>query len=156
MLFFSILAAIIVGLDQLTKYLVVHKIPFGTDIPVIPGVIDFTYVKNPGAAFSMLENHTWLLSIISVVFCLVIAVYFVIKKPQSKLLKTALVMVFAGALGNAIDRIFVGSVVDFIETVFIDFPVFNVADISVCIGAALLVIYVLFFDTDKKKEKADG
>ena len=154
MLFFSILAASIVGLDQLTKYLVVHKIPSGTDISAIPGVIDFTYVKNPGAAFSMFSEHTWLLSIISVVFCVGIAVYVIMKKPESKLLKTALTLVFAGALGNAIDRIFVGSVVDFIETVFIDFPVFNVADISVCIGATLLVIYVLFFED--KKEKDNG
>ena len=155
MIFWSILALIIVGLDQLTKYLVVQNIPFGTDISVIPGVIDFTYVKNPGAAFSMLYEHTWLLCIISVVFCVLIAGYLILKKPSSKLFTAALVLVLSGALGNAIDRIFAGSVVDFIETKFINFPVFNVADISVCVGAALLIIYVLFFDNNKE-EKSDG
>ena len=84
------------------------------------------------------------------------AVWFFMKKPESKLLKIATTFVFAGALGNAIDRVFLGYVVDFIETVFMDFPVFNVADILVCVGAGLFLVYELFFDTDIKKEKKNG
>lgn len=156
MILWAVLAVVLVVFDQVSKFLVVKNIGFGDSINVIPKLFDFTYVKNTGAAFSVLSEHTWLLSIISVVFCIGIAVWFFMKKPESKLLKLATTFVFAGALGNAIDRVFLGYVVDFIETVFMDFPVFNVADILVCVGAGLFLVYELFFDTDIKKEKKNG
>lgn len=71
-------------------------------------------------------------------------------------MKTSLTLLFAGALGNAIDRIFRGYVVDFIETAFIDFPVFNVADIAITCGAVIMAIYIIFFDKDEKNGETDS
>ena len=151
MIFWSILSVLLVVSDRVTKFLTVNNLDLGDSITVIPKVLDFTYVKNTGAAFSILENATWVLSIVSVIFCVLIPIYCFVKKPQSKLLKTALVLIFSGALGNAIDRIFLGYVIDFIETTFISFPVFNVADILITVGAGLLICYELFFNPENEK-----
>lgn len=141
-----IITALIIGADRITKIFAQTYISGGS-IEAIPGVFSLVYVKNTGAAFSMLEDKTWLLSIISIVFCIFVAVYYIMKKPRSRLLCSAGTLVFAGALGNAIDRIFYGYVVDFIKTDFIEFPVFNIADIAITVGAVLLMIYVIFFDS---------
>ena len=93
-----------------------------------------------------------MLSLVSVAFCVGVVVYWILKKPTQKLFCVSLAMIFGGALGNAIDRIFYGFVVDFIETTFIDFPVFNIADIGITVGVALLMIHFIFFD----KEENDG
>lgn len=151
MIFWCVLSFLLVGLDRLTKFLTVKNFDLGESITIIPNLLDFTYVKNTGAAFSILENATWVLSIISVIFCILIAVYFFVKKPKSRLLKSALVLIFSGALGNAIDRVFLGYVIDFIQTTFISFPVFNVADIAITVGAVLLIIYELFFNPEAEK-----
>ncbi len=151
MIFWCILSVVLVVLDRLTKILTVENLKLSEGVTIIPEILDFTYVKNTGAAFSILNNSTWLLALISVLFCIGAVWYFVKKKPQSKLFKTALVLVFSGALGNAIDRVFLGYVVDFIETTFISFPVFNVADIYITVGAGLLILYELFFDKEGEK-----
>ena len=156
MILWSVLAVILVLADQLTKFLVVENIALYESLKVIPGLFNFTYVKNTGAAFSILSDHTWILSIVSVLFCVGIVWWFLKTKPQSKLLSVAATFIFAGALGNAIDRVFRGYVVDFIETAFMDFPVFNVADVLVCTGAGLFLLYELFFNKEEKKEKKNG
>lgn len=150
MLIWIIIAAAVVALDQLAKLLVIANIGSTDCIHVIPGLFDFVYVKNTGAAFSILSNSTVALSVISVMFCIGVAWYWYVKKPNKRLLCTSLTLLFAGALGNAIDRIFRGFVVDFISTSFMTFPVFNVADIAITCGAALLIVYLLFFDKDEK------
>lgn len=155
MLIWTSVAAFIVVLDQLTKYWVMNGIG-NKVIHAIPGLIDFVYVKNTGAAFSILSDSTTLLGVISVLFCLGVLVYWYFKKPEHILLKTSLTLLFAGALGNAVDRIFRGYVVDFIETVFIEFPVFNVADIAITFGAVIMAIYVIFFDKDEKDGETDS
>ena len=81
-----------------------------------------------------------LLSIISIVFCIAVIIYWIKKKPTHPLLCTSLTMIFSGALANAIDRIFRGFVVDFINATFINFPVFNIADIAITVGAGLLIL----------------
>ena len=153
MIFWSVLVVLIILFDQFTKYLVIENIGLTDSLRVIPGVIDFVYVKNTGAAFSFLANKTYgivILSIISVLFCLGVIVYIIKTKPKNKLLLLSLALMFSGAVGNVIDRIFRGFVVDFIETVFISFPVFNVADIAITVGAVLLIIYVMFFEKESK------
>ncbi len=152
MLIWCVIAVLIVGIDQLSKWLIVKNIPLGEGFTVIPNIIDFTYVKNTGAAFSILSDATWILSFISIAFCIGIAIWFFLKKPKNKLLCVCICMLFAGALGNAIDRIMLGYVVDFIETTFISFPVFNIADISITVGAVLLMIYEMFFDKEESKK----
>lgn len=152
MLLWLLLAIVIIVFDQLVKLWVVNNIGITDSIKIIPGVIDFVNVKNTGAAFSLLADKNYgiiILSVISLVFCIGVAVFVVKKKPKNKLLMASLSMMTAGALGNVIDRIFRGFVVDFIETQFINFPVFNIADIAITVGAVLLIIYILFFDKSK-------
>ena len=116
------------GLDQLTKHLAtVYLAPVGA-MPFIPGVMELRYVLNDGAAFSMLADA---------------AVYFFWKKPSSWLERWVFILIFSGGLGNLIDRVLNGYVVDFFATTFMNFAVFNVADCFVCVGAALFVIAVL-------------
>ena len=148
----TLLIFLIVVLDQLVKRLVINSLSNIDSITVIPHILNFIYVKNTGAAFSILSDKTAILGIISIVFCVTVTAYWCIKKPQSKMLRLALSLLLAGALGNAIDRITRGFVVDFIETTFVKFPVFNIADISITFGTAFLMIYLLFFDKDGNKD----
>lgn len=155
MLIWIIIAALVVVFDQLAKVLVATNIGPNDCIHIIPGLFDFVYVKNTGAAFSILSGNTGFLGAISVLFCIGVLVYWCVKKPTHPLVKTALALLFSGALGNAIDRIFYGYVVDFISTAFMNFPVFNIADIAITFGGALLMIYFIFFDKDEKNGDSD-
>ncbi len=155
MLLWSLIVICIIALDQLSKYWVINNIGLTDSITVIPKVIDFVYVKNTGAAFSFLADKTYgivLLSLISVAFCVAVVWFMIKRKPSSKLLTISLALMLSGAFGNVIDRIFKGYVVDFIETTFIKFPVFNIADIAITCGAALVIIYVLFFEKSKNTD----
>lgn len=153
---YLILAALIVIADQAVKYLVVSHIALGETAFSILGLFSVTYVKNEGAAFSMMSGKVSVLSVVSVIFCIGVTAYWIWKKPKNKLLCTSLALMFSGALGNAIDRIFRDFVVDFINAEFISFPVFNIADMAIVIGAALLVLYEILFDKkEDKKENAD-
>lgn len=144
-------AAMIVLADQVVKFLVSAYLPQSGSLAAIPHIINFVYVKNTGAAFSMFSDKTAVLGVISVLFCVAVLMFWYFKKPQHSLLKLSLMLLLAGALGNAIDRVFRGYVVDFIETAFIKFPVFNIADISITFGTVLLMVYLLFFDKDGNK-----
>ena len=150
MLIWAIIAALVVIFDQVAKLLVIQNIGPADCFHIIPKLFDFVYVKNTGAAFSMLSDNTILLSIVSIIFCVGVLWYWYKKKPASVLLKTSLCLLFAGAFGNAIDRIFRGFVVDFISTAFMNFPVFNIADIAITFGAILLIIYFIFFDKEEE------
>lgn len=149
-LIFAAGAAFIFAADRLTKIWILNNISLGESFAEIGRFFSFVYVRNEGAAFSMLSGKMGLLSIISVIFCIGAVIWWVIKKPQSKLLRCAAALMISGAAGNAVDRIMNGYVVDFIKTEFIDFPVFNIADIAITVGAVMLMIWVIFFD--KKKE----
>lgn len=146
-----------VGLDQLTKYLVVSNMALHESIDIIPGVFRFTYIQNDGAAFGSLDNARWVFMILSTVAIIGILVYMFWKKPQDKLILSALILIVSGGIGNMIDRIALGYVIDFID--FCAFPkvwmwVFNVADSFVCIGAGLLILWlVLDMIRDYKAEK---
>ena len=147
-----------VGLDQLTKYLVVSNMALHESIDIIPGVFRFTYIQNDGAAFGSLDNARWVFMILSTVAIIGILAYMFWKKPQNKLMLSALILIVSGGIGNMIDRIALGYVIDFLD--FCAFPkvwmwVFNVADSFVCIGAGLLILWlVLDMIRDYKKEKA--
>ena len=148
-----IISILIIIADQLVKYFVATGMSVGDTAFSVLNLFDITYVQNQGAAFSILSGKLSILSLISVIFCVGVIVYWIKKKPTHPLLCTALTMMFAGAFGNAIDRIFRGFVVDYIQTTFINFPVFNIADIGITVGAALLVLYVILFDKEDKNEK---
>lgn len=154
-IFWVIIAALIVAADWLVKYIVASSAKVGETLLRIP-FVDITYVQNKGAAFSIMSGKMSFLTIISIAFCAAAVVYWIKKKPSHPLLCAAVTMMFSGALGNAIDRIARGFVVDFIRVTFVDFPVFNIADIGITVGAALLILYVIVFDKEDKNAKIDN
>ena len=153
---YMILFVILVVIDQVVKFLVRVNIPLGESVPFIPHVIDLTYVQNTGAAFSLLREHTWLLTLVSAVLVVVIAWLVFRRHITGRLGLLAATLVLAGGVGNLIDRVALGYVTDMFQTTFIDFAVFNVADSCLTIGVILLVVYVLFFyDKLHKKEESE-
>ena len=152
MIVYAVLFAGVLILDQLTKLWAESALRNGS-LPFIPNVLDFTYVENRGIAFGMFQNMHYIIIPIMVVVMLVCA-YLAIKayKKNQKLAVVAFVLVLSGALGNLIDKIRLGYVIDFIHTLFMDFPVFNFADTIICIGAGLLSVHILFFDKEEKND----
>lgn len=148
----AVVAAAIIAVDQIVKSNILKLREVGEIFGEIPGVCDFIFVKNTGAAFSALSGSTAILSAISILFSLAVIVFWVWKKPQNNFLRMALALIFAGAVGNGIDRIAYGFVVDFISIKWFDFPVFNIADMAIVAGAILLVLYEIIFDRSKEKE----
>jgi len=153
-MFYFILAAALVALDQLVKYLVSANIPLGGSVPFLPYIMDLTYVQNTGCAFSLLEEHTWLLTIVSAVMSVVLAGALAKGFFKHPLGKVTLSLLLAGAVGNLIDRAFYGYVIDMFRTLFMDFAVFNVADICVVVGGIAAAAYYLFL-YDKLEGKAN-
>lgn len=151
---YAMLALVLVVLDQLVKLLVMQHIPMGTHVPFIPHVLDLTYVQNTGAAFSMLSEHTWILALVSLVVSIVLAVAIWKNFFRHPIGKVALTMLLAGAVGNLIDRVFRHFVVDMFNVLFMNFAVFNVADICVVVGGFAAAIYYLFL-ADKLERKED-
>lgn len=150
----TLLAAVIVIADQVSKYLVVAQIPLGGHVEVLPGVVGLTYVQNRGAAFSMLQNQQWLFALIFALFAVLIVWEFSKKRmPFTILERFCIVSVFAGGLGNMIDRLRLGYVVDMIATEFINFPVFNVADCFITCGCILLMAHLVFFNKEFWKDE---
>ena len=140
--------------DQITKYLVVENIPLYSQVDAIPGLFHLTYVQNNGAAFSMLEGQQWLFAVIFTIFTAVI-LYELWKKtmPFTNLERWLIVLVYAGGLGNMIDRVRLGYVVDMIAVDFIDFPVFNVADCFITCSCILLLLHLIFFNKEFWKDE---
>ena len=143
----------IVALDQLTKALVRAHIPYGGEIPLIPEVLRLTYVRNTGAAFSMLGGARWFFLALVVVFFVGVGVLIRRKILTAPVELWALAAIGGGALGNAIDRALTGEVTDMIEPLFIKFAVFNVADIFITCGAIALAMFIIFFDRDPDQRK---
>ena len=152
-IFMGIFAALIVALDQVTKLLVVNGIPLHTGVEVIPGLFHLTYVKNTGAAFSSFEGMQWLFLLVFAAFTVAIIWEFPKKRwPFTSFDRWCIAAVYAGGLGNMIDRLRLGYVVDMIEVDFISFPVFNVADCFITCGVILLLIHLVFFNREFWKE----
>ena len=149
-------AALIVLLDQVTKYLTVANIPLGTAVPAVPGLFQLTYVQNTGMAFSMLEGGRWFFLVMTAAAFVLMAVALKKKWITHPTGLWALASIAGGAVGNLIDRIRLGYVIDMIEVTFMDFAVFNVADSFVVCGAVLLVIYAFFFDKPKGGKNHDA
>jgi len=127
----------------------------GGPVVLIEGFLGLSYYENTGAAFSILEGGRWLLVALTSV-AIAAMVWYLLFKSDSKLLSASLILIISGGVGNLYDRIVLGYVVDYIKTLFIDFPIFNLADCCVCIGAALLMIYIAFFDQSLNSEKKNG
>ena len=141
---YALLALALVAVDQMVKYLVLTYIPLGGHVPLIPYVVELTYVKNTGAAFSLFAQHTWILTLVSLVLSLVLAAALWKGFFRHPLGKVTLTLLLAGAVGNLIDRAFRGFVVDMFNLLFMNFAVFNVADICVVVGGIAAALYYLF------------
>ncbi len=146
----------LVAADQITKLLISSNFEVGESVHIIDGLLDFTYVQNRGAAFGMFADQRWVFLIATVALLAAIIILWA-KGFITHITGTiAAVLIVAGGVGNMIDRILLGYVVDFIDiSPLFSFAVFNVADCCVCIGAAFLAIYILFFMDDKKLDKKE-
>lgn len=152
---YILLTILLIVIDQISKYLVRAHIPLGEHVPFLPHVMDFTYVQNTGAAFSILEEHTWILTAVSAVVVVVMAAALFKKFFTHPLGVLPVVLVIAGGIGNLIDRAAFGYVTDMFHTLFMNFAVFNVADICITVGAFWLAAYVLFFYDKLEPKEAD-
>ena len=153
-----ILLSIIGGsilVDQIVKIIISSTMDVGETIPVIKDIFHFTYIRNEGAAFGMLSEHRWVFMIISSVAIVAMCIYLFKFCKERMLTRIGIALVIGGGIGNMIDRIFLGYVVDMIDCRFIDFYIFNVADSCVCVGAGIVFLGVLL-DTIKeiKENKA--
>ncbi len=152
----AIWAAVIVlltAVDRLTKYAAVSTVKVNGAYDFLPGFIRFRYVENTGAAFSMLSDKTFLLTVATVIILAVCLVVIFSGKLRSKFAQLCLVIIVSGGIGNVIDRILYGFVVDFIELVFVDFAVFNFADCCITVGAFMLIGYEIYDLIKTVKEK---
>lgn len=154
-----LLLAIIVGavaLDQLTKWLTVVYLDYQQSFPLWQDVLHLTHHRNEGAAFGMLSDHRWVFMLFSTVAIVGIMIYLFRFPPKSRFVRIALAMIVGGGIGNMIDRIALGYVIDFIDFTLIDFAIFNVADSFVTVGAFMIMGYLLYdiYRDAKKAKKA--
>ena len=147
-----ILALVIIVSDRGVKNYILTNCDVGEVFGQIPYIADFIFVRNTGAAFSMLSNSTELLGVISLVFVIGIVIYKAVKRPKGFMINLSLVLLFSGALGNGIDRLLYKFVVDFISVKWFEFPVFNIADIAIVAGAGVMILYMLFFDESSQRK----
>ena len=153
MIGYFLFAAVWILLDQGVKLWVRSAIPLHTSMPFLPG-FDLTYVRNTGAAFSILSSQTWILTVLSGVVSVILAVALARRILPGRLGMFSLALLLGGAVGNFIDRLMKGWVTDMFQTTFMNFPVFNVADIGVVIGGVFLCLAVLLAKESDGKETA--
>ena len=140
-----------VAADRITKALVRRRVLAGT---LIPGVVSFRSVRNSGMAFSMLSGHFWLLTAFTALLIAGLLIYLLRSPDKPALLRAGLWLIAGGGLGNLYDRLTLGSVIDFIHLDFVRFAVFNVADVCICLGAALVLLGA--WGMEREKERGHG
>ena len=143
---------IILVLDQITKFIIASSMKVGDSFEVIPNFLNITSHRNDGAAWGILSGKMSFFFIIPIIILVVLIVFYIKEAKNNLLMQIAISLLFAGALGNFIDRVLHGEVVDFVDTYIFgyNFPIFNVADSSLTIGVLLIIIALL---TDMKKEE---
>ena len=150
-IFNLVCVAVLVGADQLIKLWAVQVLePVGT-MPLIPHVVELRFVLNPGMAFSLLSGKQLFLIAATGAALLLVAYWLFFRSRGKKLQQAALILVLGGGIGNLIDRVLNGEVVDYINLLFMRFAVFNFADICVCVGVALWVLVILLEETHEEK-----
>ncbi len=149
---YALLVAVLVGADQITKFLVRTHVPLYGSRPLIPHLVQLTYVRNTGAAFSLFAKHTWILAVLSAVVSVAIIIVLAKGIVDTSAGRLCLSVLLAGTIGNFIDRAFIGYVTDMFDLLFMSFAVFNIADICIVCGGIATCIYLLFFYTKWEKE----
>lgn len=146
----------VMGADQLLKNWITNNVSYGSVDQLLPGVISLTKIHNSGAAWSMLEGKTWFFYLVGAVALAILIPLLVqaYRKKISLVYFSGLILIIVGAIGNLIDRVINGYVVDMFQLDFINFPIFNVADLSLTVGVILLFIYVIFLDREEEVTKS--
>lgn len=153
----ALAAAVILALDQWVKYWITANLPLGESMPLLPGFMQLRTVHNFGAAWSSFSGMRWLLVGVTSVIVLAVAYVLVRRIVRHPLGVAACFLILSGGLGNIIDRVRLGYVVDMFDFQFMNYPVFNVADIAVVCGAVLAAVYYLwFYEKYDKKDRQDG
>lgn len=145
---FYLIAIIWLLFDQVSKYYVMNHFVLGESLPVIQNVFHFTYIINRGAAFGMLTNQRWFFLAVALVLIIVYGIYRKQVNNGPLVLRIGSALLISGAIGNGIDRYILHGVVDFLD--FRIWPIFNIADIGICIGVVCIIYYLL---TSKHEEK---
>ena len=153
-LIYSIIIVAGIVIDQISKYLAAAYID--GEVSVLGKLLHFAYVENRGAAWGMLADHRWVFMLVSSVAIIAFGVYLFCFKVPNTLYGVAIAIVISGGIGNMIDRVALGYVIDFLKFAFIDFPVFNIADSLVCIGAGLLILALLLDVIKESRAKKNG
>lgn len=148
---YVIIIATLIGLDQLSKYWALEYLQEIGSIPIIENIFHLTYVENRGAAFGMLKDNQIIFIIVAMIVTIG-GIYYLNTRKIHRLGQSAIVMIIAGAIGNMIDRVRLGFVVDYFDFRFIWEYVFNVADIFVVVGTIMLCIYIVVFEEKDKLE----
>ncbi len=148
-----IFTTILVFIDRISKILAAKYLAGGPAVVVIPYLLGLRYLENTGMAFSLLTGKTIFLAVITAIALIVMAYFLYIKPQGDKFERFCFILIFAGGVGNLIDRVFQGYVIDYFEFLFMDFAIFNVADVYVCVGVGLYAIYT-FYTEFYKKEKS--
>ena len=150
------IAAVMLALDMITKLLVISCFKLYESVSVIEGVLNWTYIRNPGAAWGIFAGYTWLLLLISLcVFALIIRFYRYLTEGYAERF-WAMALVIAGIIGNSIDRIWHGEVIDFIDVHYYNlwhYPVFNVADIAICTGVGVFILSNVLRKSSRDEQK---
>ena len=149
---YSVIIALGIALDQLTKYLSTTFLKPLTTVPIIRDALHLTYVENRGAAFGMLSEHRWVFMIISTVTIIGIGIALYTGHIDGMRYGVCLSAIISGGIGNMIDRVALGYVVDFIDFRLIDFAVFNGADAFVCVGAGFMILFLVLDIVKEAKE----
>lgn len=153
MIIYYIIAMILIGLDQLSKYLTVQEIALGEVVSLVPNVLSLTYIRNSGAAWSILEDQMIFFYVITVVVVGALIYFLHTEGKKSPIASTGITFIMGGAIGNFIDRLHLKYVIDMIRLEFINFPIFNVADMALTIGVIILIGYIVYDELVKKKVK---
>lgn len=148
--------AVLTVIDRLTKYAAVHTVKVSGPKEFLFGLFRFRYVENTGAAFSSFSDNTTVLTVITLIVLAVCLFIILARKIKPMFVNVCLLLVVAGGVGNVIDRVLYGYVVDFIEPLFIDFAVFNFADCCITVGAFMLIAYEIFELVKERKNKSDN
>ena len=151
---YTLIIIVGIALDQITKFLTVTLLELYETFPIIEGVIHFTRVHNTGAAFGSMKDARWIFMIVSAVAITTMLAYLYFGHATSRLYEISLAMVISGGIGNMIDRVALGYVVDFIDFRLINFAVFNGADSFVCVGAGLLILALILEIFEETKSKS--
>ena len=146
---YELIIVLLIGIDQISKVWALSYLKEMSSIPIIKNVFHLTYVENRGAAFGMLQNNQNIFVIVALTAS-VFGLYYLHTKKVNILSKTGIILIIAGAIGNLIDRVRLGFVVDYFDFRFIWEYVFNVADVFVVVGTIVLCIYIIFFEEEKQ------